>query len=93
MKHKQVVTVLGLGDISLLHRYCNFAVCDMHIADIAILAIIDKSIKPSHNSETIQRTEMADPIFKSLPQNMNRGILTKIVTLQIKSLLHMIEKR
>ena len=55
----------------------------MCIADIAILAIIDKSIKPIHNSETIQRTETADPLLESLPQNMNSGILIKLVTLKI----------
>ena len=50
-------------------------------------------MKPSHNSQTIQRTEMADPIFFSLSQNMDRGINTKFVTLQISDIMiHMIEK-
>ena len=64
----------------------------MHIADIAILAIMKKAMKPSHNSKTIQPTEMADPIFFSLPQNIHRGIKTKFVTLQIIDIMvHMIE--
>ena len=33
---------LGLGDISFLHRYRDFAGCDMYIAEIAISAIIKK---------------------------------------------------
>ena len=85
---------VGLGDISFLHRYRDIAGCDMHIAEIAILAIIKKGMKPNHNSQTIQRTEMADPIFFSLSQNMDRGITTKSVTLQISDILiHMLEKR
>ena len=64
----------------------------MHIADIAILAIMKKAMKPSHNSKTIQPTEMADPIFFSLPQNIHRGIKTKFVTLKIIDIMvHMIE--
>ena len=39
--------------------------------DIAILAIMKKCLKPSNNSGTTQRTEMADPIFKSISHNMN----------------------
>ena len=40
-------------------------------------------MKPSHNSQTIQPTEMAHPILDSLSQIMDRGIKTKFVTLQI----------
>ena len=52
----------------------------------------EKSMKPSHNSQTIQPTEMADPILDSLSQIMDRGIKTKFVTLQIIDIMvHMIE--
>ena len=83
---------LGLGDISFLHRYRDFAGCDLDIADIAILAIMKKSMKPSNNSGTTQRTAMADRIFKSLAKNMKRNIYIKVVTLKISVFIrdHMI---
>ena len=55
----------------------------MHIAEVAIFAIMKKSIKPSNKSQTIQPTKMADPILESLPRLMNKRIKTKFVTLQI----------
>ena len=64
--------VVGLGDISFLHRYRNFTRCDMHIAVIAILVIMKKCVKTGINSQTIQLTDMADPIFESLPHKMNK---------------------
>ena len=52
-----------------------------------------KSIKSSHNTKIIQRTEMIDRIFESLAQNMYRGIKTKFAKWQINdNTVHMIEK-